>query len=160
MPIKTLRGLRKEQNRQTLIDNNFQVVRHRMNFLQTDTMLQIAVNRLAKATNQPFYKVFHLINVQKNALETYARVNKNTGNNRIVDVHTVCLLHGNPEHLHPSFVLRSCSDKSKDNNDLDTNIVVNQAAVTMCPTCNEMLEVLENIQVSINSYDIVDNEDW
>jgi len=58
MGIKTLKGLRKQQSRQLLIDNGLEAVRHRYNRLDTDFLFQITLNRLAEATQKPVYREF------------------------------------------------------------------------------------------------------
>jgi hypothetical protein len=160
MPIKTLKGLKKEQLRQSLIDNNFQVVRHRYNYLKLETLFQVAMNRISRREGIPVTKVFHLLTISIRSFQNTPRVNVNPNKYEIIDEKMVCLSHGNPDDLHPPLVLSSCSAQDVKYTKDNTNVVANQVSMSLCPHCDKAIQYDKDIQGSYHTADIVEDTDW
>ncbi len=158
--IKSLRGLRREQNRLKLVAHDYQVIRHNYNLLQTDQVFQITLNRLSKALDVPIVKLFHRIASTRYMMEVRARSSNLDDKSKLIDPHVVGLLHTDPLHLHPPTVLSSCSMDNVEYTQDNTNVVANQVSQALCPHCNKAVDIVKDIQVSYRSTDIVDNEDW
>lgn len=96
MAIKTLKGLRKQQARQELSDQGYTVIAHRQNYIKTDRMLQIAINRIAKLIDETPELIYHRIKGELHYLESNTRVRQEKDKSRVIDDRVVCLKHIDP----------------------------------------------------------------
>jgi len=93
MAITRLKGIRKRQARQELTQLGYKVIAHRQNYIKTDRMLQIAINRIAKLTNETPEIIYHRIKGEMHYLESYAHVRDDKREGKIIDDLVVCLKH-------------------------------------------------------------------
>jgi len=110
MAINTLRGMKKFQARQELADQGYQVIAHRQNYIKTDRMLQIAINRIAKLINEDPELIYHRIKAELHRVESYAHVREDKREGKIIDDLVVCL-----KHIDPSSPLYNDLDSTSDN---------------------------------------------
>jgi len=93
MAIETLKGLKRKAIRVDLAKQGYLVYNHHYSKYDTDRLLHIAMNRLAKETNQDFYQLFIRVCVELNRLKAHVRVETDDWKGMIVNERRVCLNH-------------------------------------------------------------------
>jgi len=104
MAINTLRGLRKEQARQELTQYGYDVIRHRLNALDTEKTMQVLLNRLAKELDSTVQDVWHKVKCERYFIDQYARVRSEKDMSRIKDDLMGCLEYTDPHALHSALL--------------------------------------------------------
>lgn len=125
MPVKSLKGLRRKQAHDTLVQQGYTVINHHYNRVDCETLLQLALRRLAKLQDKSEAYIFHLLASELSHFKRATRVNKLTENPEMLDERVVCLLYGNPEqNVHN--VQESCTQYNTEDLDNNTNVVADQ----------------------------------
>ena len=70
--ILTQKGLRRKQNREKLEKVGYKVSQHHYSLYEIDHLMHIAMNRIARESDQDFYKVFDQIVAEMNRVDTRA----------------------------------------------------------------------------------------
>ena len=96
MPNKTLKALRKDQDRQQLKNQGYNVIRHRYNHYDVNVLLQLCMNQVTKHTDADISTVFSRITTQLLRFRNSTRVNDDDSKGNIIDEKSVCLSHGVP----------------------------------------------------------------
>jgi hypothetical protein len=93
---KTLKALRKEQDRQQLSEQGYNVIKHRYTAYDVNVLLQLSLNYAEKRTGNDIATIFNCITTQLYNYKNTTRVNEINKKGKIIDEKSVCLSLGVP----------------------------------------------------------------
>ena len=111
---KTLKQLRREQNKNVLTSKGFNYVTNHLQAHNLDFLLQLAMNKLIEyyaikhnKHDMTIAKVLHSLQAQKTAVTRYARVKTQENIGEVTEERASCLYNGVPDQEH--FTCPNCA---------------------------------------------------